>query len=188
MISRRVEAVRTIVVRAPADVTVAVVNDIASIHLTERKADTCELLPETETTGTYRITGHVARVVPWRATFRYQLSPHGFHSESTAPVGRGWDVSGGFKVEPLDATTSRIVHYEHYGLPSAMRWIKPALFLYMHASMASRAPRPRAPRRSRAHGARLGRSCACASWWWYQHRSLRFSRLVGPPSSQWMMW
>jgi hypothetical protein len=135
MISSRVEAVRTIVVRAPADVAVAVVNDIASIHLTERKADTCDFHPETETTGTYRVTGHVARIVPWRATFRYQLSPHGFHSESTAPVGPGWEVSGGFAVEPLDVHTSRIVHYEHYVLPPAMRWIKPALFLYVHASM-----------------------------------------------------
>jgi hypothetical protein len=135
MISRRVEAVRTTVVRAPADVTVAVVNDIASIHLTERKADTCEFFPETETTGTYRITGHVARVVPWRATFRYRLSPSGFHSETTAPVGRGWEISGGFVVESLDAHTSRLVHYEHYVLPPAMRWIKPALLVYMHASM-----------------------------------------------------
>jgi polyketide cyclase/dehydrase/lipid transport protein len=133
--SRQVEAVRTILVRAPADVVVAVVNDIASIHRTERKADTCEFLPETDTTGTYRITGHVARIVPWRATFRYQLSPHGFHSESTAPVGRGWEVSGGFAVEPLDAQTSRIVHYERYVLPPAVRWIKPMLFLYVHASM-----------------------------------------------------
>lgn len=135
MSSCRVEAVRTIVVRAPADVTVAVVNDIASIHLTERKADTCEFLPETETTGTYRITGHVARIVPWRGTFRYQIAPHGFHSESTAPIGRGWEVSGGFAVEPLDTHTSRIVHYEQYVLPPAMRWLKPALRLYMHASM-----------------------------------------------------
>jgi hypothetical protein len=133
--SRQVEAVRTILVRAPADVVVAVVNDIASIHRTERKADTCEFLLETDTTGTYRITGHVARIVPWRATFRYQLSPHGFHSESTAPVGRGWEVSGGFAVEPLDAQTSRIVHYERYLLPPAVRWIKPMLFLYIHASM-----------------------------------------------------
>jgi hypothetical protein len=165
--SRRVEAVRTIVVRAPADVTVAVVNDIASIHLTERKADTCELLPETETTGTYRITGHVARVVPWRATFRYQLSPQGFHSESTAPVGRGWEISGGFAVESLDAHTCRIVHYEHYVLPSAMRWIKPALFLYMHASMrpelrdlARRAERGDAGSRSVSMGHRAARADA----------------------------
>jgi hypothetical protein len=135
VISCEVEAVRTVVVRAPADVTVAVVNDIASIHLTERKADTCEFLPETETTGTYRITGRVARIVPWRATFRYQLSPHGFHSESTTPIGRGWEISGGFSVDALALTTSRVVHYERYVLPSAMRWIKPALLLYMHASM-----------------------------------------------------
>ncbi len=126
---------RTIVVRAPADVTVAVVNDIASIHLTERKADTCEFLPETDTTGTYRITGHVARVVPWHATFRYELSPRGFHSEATAPVGRGWEISGGFVVEPLDADTCRLIHYEQYALPSSMRWLKPLMFLYMHASM-----------------------------------------------------
>jgi hypothetical protein len=129
------KAVRTIVVRAPADVTVAVVNDIASIHLTERKADTCEFLPETETTGTYRVTGRVARVVPWHATFRYELSPHGFHSESTHPVGRGWAISGGFVVKEIDARTSRILHYEQYGIPGSMRWLKPAVFLYMHASM-----------------------------------------------------
>jgi hypothetical protein len=131
----KVNAVRTIVVGAPADVTVEVVNDIASIHLTERKADTCEFLPETATTGTYRIAGHVARVVPWHATFRYELSPRGFHSESTEPVGRGWEISGGFVVEKIDAHSSRLLHYERYVVPASLRWLKPLLFLYMHASM-----------------------------------------------------
>jgi hypothetical protein len=135
VIGREVEAVRTTVARASADVAVAVVNDIASIHLTERKADTCEFLPETATTGTYRITGHVARVVPWRATFRYERTSGGFHSESTAPVGRGWEISGGFVVEAIDEHTSRILHYERYVMPRSMRWIKPLVFLYMHASM-----------------------------------------------------
>jgi hypothetical protein len=135
VIRRDVEAVRTIIARAPADVAVAVVNDIASIHFTERKADTCEHLPETATTGTYRITGHVARILPWGATFRYALTPQGFHSESTAPVGRGWEISGGFVVEPLDEHTSRILHYERYVMPRSMRWIKPVMFLYMHVSM-----------------------------------------------------
>ncbi len=152
MISRRVEAVRTIVVRAPAEVTVAVVNDIASIHLTERKADTCELLPESETTGTYRIAGHVARIVPWRGNVplptlaaRFPQREHGARRPRVGDLGR------------LRGRGTRRARQPHRALRALRVAVRDAMdqarAVPLHARVdASRAPRPRAPGRARRRG------------------------------------
>jgi hypothetical protein len=85
--------------------------------------------------GTYAVTGHFARV-PWRSRFAYRLHPTGFHSEKVpGERPRGWNISGGFIVAPLDEQACLVVHYEDYGLPTYLAPLRAVIRLYLHRSM-----------------------------------------------------
>jgi hypothetical protein len=128
MIRRRTVAV-------PAGTAIAAVQDIKAIEKTEVKADRVEVLPESETTGTYAVTGHFARV-PWRSRFSYRLHDGGFHSHKIpGEIPRSWEISGGFVVAPLDDATSLVIHYEDYGLPRYLAPFRGLIRLYLRRSM-----------------------------------------------------
>ena len=69
---RYVRVIRRRTVAVPAEAAVAAVQDIKAIEKTEVKADRVEVFPESETTGTYAVTGHFARV-PWRSRFARRI-------------------------------------------------------------------------------------------------------------------
>ena len=111
------------------------VQDIKAIEQTEVKADRVEVFPDSETTGTYEVTGHFAKV-PWRSRFAYRLHGGGFHSHKVeGEIPRSWEISGGFVVAPLDDGKSLIVHYEDYGLPRYLAPFRGLIRLYLRRSM-----------------------------------------------------
>ena len=132
---RYVRVIRRRTVACPAGRAIAAVQDIKAIEKTEVKADRGEVFPESETTGTYAVTGHFANV-PWRSRFAYRLHAGGFHSHKVkGETPRSWEISGGFVVAPIDDFTSLIVHYEDYGLPRYLAPLRSLIRLYLRRSM-----------------------------------------------------
>jgi hypothetical protein len=132
---RYVRAIHRRTVACPAERAIEAVQNIKAIELTEVKADRVEVFPESETTGTYAVTGHFARV-PWRSRFAYRLHESGFHSHKVeGEIPRSWEISGGFVVAPLDDGKSLIVHYEDYGLPRYLAPFRGLIRLYLRRSM-----------------------------------------------------
>ena len=78
----------TLIRRRPVATTVAravsVVQHFASLPVWERKARRIEVDPRGRH-GTYTVSGRIAGLVPWRATFRYELTDAGFHSWMPGP-------------------------------------------------------------------------------------------------------
>jgi hypothetical protein len=132
---RYVRVIRRRTVACPAERAVKAVQDIKAIEKTEVKADRVEVFPESETTGTYAVTGHFARV-PWRSRFAYRLHGGGFHSHKVeGETPRSWEISGGFVVAPIDDSSSLIMHYEDYGLPRYLAPLRGVIRLYLRRSM-----------------------------------------------------
>jgi hypothetical protein len=101
---------------APAARAVAVVQHLPSLAVWEPKARHVVVTPTGPGRGSYTATGRVAGLVPWRATFDYELTGDGFHS--WMPAARmGIQVAGGFRVLGHDRESCTIAHYEHYRLP-----------------------------------------------------------------------
>lgn len=132
-----VEVIRARHIRAPAWAVRQVVQNIASIHLSERKADVVEVIPFDDRRGHYRVAGRMARLFRWTGEFDYVLSDAGFHSTGTGR-GRGRSsiqVSGGFLVEDDGGNECRVVHYENYLLPPWAAAVKLVWCAYIARSM-----------------------------------------------------
>lgn len=130
----RVSAVRDIVVARPLEPTLAMVRDIELLEPLERKARSVEVHPQGPGDGWYRITGRLARLVPWTGDFSYHQHDSGWHSEVLGERADGWQISGGFLVSRVDAGRTRVVHYEDYVLPPRLARLAPLLRLYMRRS------------------------------------------------------
>lgn len=132
--SRRISAVRSVVIPLPLADVVTVIRDIALLEPLERKARQVEIQPATPTTGSYRIVGKLFRLVAWEGEFSYDQHANGWHSEDLHPRDDGWRISGGFVVSRVDDQSCRVTHYEDYTLPQRLRWMWPLLGVYMRRS------------------------------------------------------
>jgi hypothetical protein len=113
---------------------VAAIWEIKNIEVTEVKADTVVVSPETSRSGTYRVRGRFAGV-PWRGKFAYALNDAGFHSRNAGMPAEYATIEGGFVVTPL-AGGCTVIHYEQYVLPRWLAPLKHVLRLYLRWSMA----------------------------------------------------
>jgi hypothetical protein len=115
---------------------VSVVQHLASLPVWERKARRVTVEPAGPRTGTYTAAGRIAGLVPWRATFEYELTETGFHSWMPTPR-RGVQVAGGFHVINEAPGSCTVAHYEQYHLPFANRSIAFAWHLYVTHTMTT---------------------------------------------------
>lgn len=118
----------------PASRAVPVVQHLASLPVWERKARRMTVQPAGPRTGTYTAAGRIAGLIPWRATFEYQLTDTGFHSWMPA-ARHGVQVAGGFHVSTDAPRSCTVVHYEQYHLPPALRPVAFAWRRYVTRSM-----------------------------------------------------
>ena len=118
----------------PGTRAVSVVQHLASLPVWERKARRMTVKPAGPRHGNYTAAGRVAGVIPWGATFEYELTDTGFHSWMPAPR-RGFQIAGGFHVIDDAPGSCTVLHYEQYHLPSALRPIAFAWRLYVTRSM-----------------------------------------------------
>jgi hypothetical protein len=107
--------------------------DISNVERCERKVDRVTVWAETASTGRYVIRGRILGVMPWDGQFRYVLHEAGFHSEDAVPRRGGLRVSGGFAVEPHEASC-RVWDYERYLLPWVAAPLKPAVAAYVRST------------------------------------------------------
>jgi hypothetical protein len=113
---------------------VSAVKHLASLPVWERKARRVTVKPAGPRHGNYTADGRIAGLVPWRASFEYELTGAGFHSWMPAPA-RGFQVAGGFHVRDDAPGSCIVVHYEQYHLPFANRPGAFAWRLYVTRSM-----------------------------------------------------
>jgi hypothetical protein len=113
---------------------VSAVKHLASLPVWERKARRVTVKPAGPHHGNYTADGRIAGLVPWRASFEYELTGAGFHSWMPAPA-RGFQVAGGFHVRDDAPGSCIVVHYEQYHLPFANRPGAFAWRLYVTRSM-----------------------------------------------------
>jgi hypothetical protein len=117
-------AVTSIVVARPYEETRHIVSDIGLLEPFERKVETIEIVPESDSTGRYSLIGRVFGFLPWRGDFSYQHHAAGWHSETLGTGPYGVRVSGGFSLTRVDEDHTRVTHYEDYLLPKRFRLIR----------------------------------------------------------------
>ena len=132
--NRRLTVTKQLVIPHPAPSALAVVQDIKSIEVTERKARVVEVMPEDDHRGRYRVKGRFAGY-PWKGEFEYRLHDKGFHSVDVFTKSAEPAISGGFFVVPLGDDHCLVVHYEQYELPAFLVPFKPLLAAYLRSSM-----------------------------------------------------
>ncbi len=130
----RISAVRDVVIPLPCEQVLAVVRNIELLEKVERKARHATVHPTGPDVGWYRVVGKLFRLKSWVGDFTYEQHAHGWHSEDLHPRPDGWGVSGGFLVSRVDATNSRVTHYEDYIIPNRLRPLRLLLCLYMRRS------------------------------------------------------
>ena len=126
---------RAVLVPAPKAAALAVLWNVENLAQFEPKVDTIDVSCATRARGMFRGRGRVAGL-PWSGEFRYQLTERGFHSEETGVHRSGLKVSGGFRVYARAASTSAVIHYEHYRLPLWAAPLKPVVRWYVRRSMS----------------------------------------------------
>jgi hypothetical protein len=112
---------------------VSVVQHLASLPVWERKARRVAVDPRGRH-GSYIASGRIAGLIPWRATFDYELTDVGFHSWMPGPK-MGVQVAGGFHVISHGTGACTIVHYEQYRFPVRSRLLTTAWRLYVAPTM-----------------------------------------------------
>ena len=130
----RIGAVRSVLIARPAAATLEKVRDIALLEPLERKARAVEVHPTDARSGWYRIDGRLVGLVPWTGEFSYEQHEQGWHSADLHPREDGWVIGGGFVVTPVTPDVCRVTHYEDYGLPAHLAWLRRPLTLYMRWS------------------------------------------------------
>lgn len=106
-----------------------------NLPLYEPNFETIEVLSpmNDEKSGLYLAKG-LFWGMPWSGKFTFEKKVDGFYSEMLS-LPLGMRISGGFIVEALSDTSTKITHYDTYEIPWFLRVIATALKDYIDTSM-----------------------------------------------------
>lgn len=131
-----VRLVRSLSAGVPADAAITLVQRIDSLPQWERKVRTVRVVPHGQRRGRYAAEGRLFGLVPWRATFEYEMTDSGFRSAMLDPRRRA--VCGGFRVTARGPSSCTVVHYERYESPVLRHaWVRSIWTRYVSRTMAA---------------------------------------------------
>lgn len=128
---RQINVVQAIRLPCKQEQVLPIVWDLKNIEYCEVKANDVQVTKESAKTGSYKVHGHFAWVVPWSRTFTYQLHERGFHSKEANFPASSIDIQGGFIVEATNEQECLVIHYEQYNLPGWFVLLKPLIVEYL---------------------------------------------------------